>query len=93
MLTQFGEVKRVLKNFAFKEKRNTILSTEINMDVLDEMRRERKIQMIIRDAKVDEYIALDMTDVNIYKKEEWDSSPDPVKLAIQDKLDFRAALA
>jgi hypothetical protein len=93
MLTQFGEMKGVLKNFAFKEKGKTILSTEINMDVLDEMRRDRKIQMVIRDANVDEYIALDMTEVNIYKKEEWDSYPDPLKLAIQDKLDFRAALA
>jgi hypothetical protein len=62
-------------NFAFKEKGKTILSTEINMNVLDEMRRERKIQMVIRDANVDNYIALDMTEINIYKKEEWKSSP------------------
>jgi hypothetical protein len=80
-------------NFAFKEKGKAILSTEINMDVLDEMRRERKIQMVIRDANVDEYIALDMTEINIYKKEEWKSSPYQVQYAIQDKLDFRAALA
>jgi hypothetical protein len=80
-------------NFAFKEKSKKILSTEINMDVLDEMRRERKIQMVIRDANVDNYIALDMTEINIYNKEEWKNSPAPVQLAIQDKLDFRAGLA
>ena len=43
-------------NFAFKERNKNILSTEINSDVLDEMRRERKILMVLRDANVDKYI-------------------------------------
>ena len=38
-LNQFNQVKKILMNFAFKEKGKSILSSEINMNVLDEMRR------------------------------------------------------
>jgi len=40
-------------NFGFKDRQKNILSTEINSHVLDEMRRERKIIMVLRDADVD----------------------------------------
>jgi len=43
-------------NFVFKDKNKLILSMEIVQDVMDEMRRERKIEMVIMDKGVDEYI-------------------------------------
>ena len=38
------------------------------MDVMDEMRRERKILMVLRDANVDQYIKMDMTEIDIENK-------------------------
>lgn len=52
-------------NFAFKERGKMILAIEINQDVLDEIRRERKIMMVLQDKNVDNYIAMDITEINI----------------------------
>jgi len=52
-LGQFNQIKKILMNFGFKDRQKNILSTEINSHVLDEMRRERKIIMVLRDADVD----------------------------------------
>ena len=54
-------------NFGFKDRGKTILSIEINQNVLEEMRRERKIMMVLQDAGVDEYIKMDKTEINIYQ--------------------------
>lgn len=53
-------------NFSFRDKNKVILSTEINWDVIDEMRKERKIVMVLRDLNIDEYIFLDMPEIDIY---------------------------
>lgn len=47
MLQQFNQVKKILINFSFKDKSKNILSTVINWNVIDELRRERKIKMVI----------------------------------------------
>jgi len=56
-------------NFSFREKGKTILSTEINWDVVDEMRKERKIMIVLRDLGVDEYIAMAMPEIDLYNPE------------------------
>jgi hypothetical protein len=66
MLQQFNQMKKILMNFSFKDKNKVILSTEINWDVIDEMRKERKIKMVLRDLNIDEYIFLDMPEIDIY---------------------------
>lgn len=53
-------------NFSFRDKSKVILSTEINWDVIDEMRKERKIVMVLRDLNIDEYIFLDLPEIDIY---------------------------
>ena len=63
------------------------------MDVMDETRRERKILMVLRDANVDQYIKMDMTEIDIENKAMVQEQPEDVKLAIQDKIEFRAQLA
>ena len=63
------------------------------MNVLDEMRRKRKINMVLQDAGVDEYIAMDMTEINMYEKEQWQSLDPKVQFAIMDKIEFREQLA
>jgi len=53
-------------NFSFKERGKAILSTEINWDVVDEMRKERKIMIVLRDLDVDNYIEMGMAEVDLY---------------------------
>ena len=62
-------VKRILGNFTFIEKDKQILHTEIISAVLDEIRRERKVKMVLSDDNVEHYVGLDMTEIDIRKQE------------------------
>lgn len=42
-----------------------ILCNDIVWDVLDEVRKERKVIMALNDDTIDDYINLDMTEVDI----------------------------
>ena len=46
-LDQFNQVKKILVNFAFRNRGKMILCTDIINDVMDEMRCERKILMVL----------------------------------------------
>jgi hypothetical protein len=58
-----------LINFSFKDRNKNVLSTLINYNVIDELRRERKIKMVIGDVGVDEYINMDMTEIDLTDKD------------------------
>jgi len=73
MLEQYVQIKRIFINFSIKENKKNIVSTDNMVNVIDEMRRERKVLMVIRDDKVDEYINLDMTEVDVIKGAEDDT--------------------
>jgi hypothetical protein len=75
-------MKKILVNFSFKDKGKSILSTEINWDVIDETRKERKIVMVLRDLNVDEYIFLDMPEIDIYDQNMVKECSLPLKLCI-----------
>ena len=49
-------LKKVLVNFSFRDRGKFILISDINWDVIDELKKERKIFMVLRDKGVDEYI-------------------------------------
>lgn len=93
MLQQFNQMKKILMNFSFKDKGKVILSTEINWDVIDEMRKERKIIMVLRDLNIDEYIFLDLPEVDIYDTNAVKETPIPLQLCIQEKLEWRERFA
>ena len=38
---------------------------EIIINVIEEMRMERKIKMVISNKRVDEYVQVDITDINL----------------------------
>lgn len=40
------------------------------MDVMDELRTERKILMVLRDANVNEYIRINISEIDLNCKEE-----------------------
>jgi hypothetical protein len=52
-------------NLCFKERSKNILIIDIIINVIEEMRMERKIKMIISDKKVDEYVQIDITDIDL----------------------------
>ena len=58
-------IKQILANMCFKTKEKNILSMEVMWNVLDEVRKERKILMVINDDNVDHYINLDMTEIKM----------------------------
>lgn len=61
-LSQFNQIKKVLVNFGFVDRGKRILSTEICVNIMQEMRQERKIRMALQD-KVDEYIHMDLSGI------------------------------
>lgn len=65
-LDQFNQLKKILINFAFRNRGKLILATEIINDVMDEMRCERKILMVLQSKKVAEYINANMTELDLY---------------------------
>ena len=50
VLKQFKEVKRVLNNVSFNDKGKKVIIPEILIDIFDELRKERKIFMVLQDA-------------------------------------------
>jgi len=65
-------VKEILLNLSFKDKGKMILSNDIVWDVLDEVRKERKVIMALTDDTIDDYINLDMTEVDILSSQQND---------------------
>lgn len=49
--------------FAFDNNGSKQLSLEIVENIMDEMRRDRKIRMVINDENVEEYIRLDLNNM------------------------------
>jgi len=81
-------------NFSFKQRNKTFHSLDINQNVLDEMRRQRKITMVLGDLLlVEQYINADITEINLNNKESYEDKSLDIKLIIQDKLDFRYEFA
>ena len=87
-------MKKILINFSFKQRNKTFHSLDINQNVLDEMRRQRKITMVLGDLLlVEQYINADITEINLNNKELYEDKSLDIKLIIQDKLDFRYEFA
>ena len=93
LLLQFNQIKKILLNFTFKNRSQNILSSNINYNLMDELRKERKIKMVIDDVNVDEYISMDMTEVDMDDLESHKNLEPDVKYAIQSKLGFRNEFA
>ena len=92
LLQQFRETKMVLINFTYHDKQKKIISSSNTYNILDELRRERKIIMALQNANlVDEYIGIDLTDIDLHA----DNShlPEKVRETIARKDAFRRNLA
>lgn len=62
-------------------------------NVLDEVRKERKILMVLQDRDVDEYINYDMTEIDMLTFNERDDLPPHIKHECELKSKFRLQLA
>ena len=63
-----------------KDQNKKVLSIDIIINVMDEMRMERKIKMVLQDLGVDEYVRTDITDIDMKS-----IADDPSKI---DESDF-----
>lgn len=87
-IDQYNQIKSCLMNFSFDNRGQKTLSVEIIENVMDELRRERKIKMVLADSGIEEYIKLDLEGVSL---EDEDISPE-VKKVLQDKKKFKEKL-
>mmetsp|Transcript_17619 Transcript_17619/g.27259 ORF Transcript_17619/g.27259 Transcript_17619/m.27259 type:complete len:140 (+) Transcript_17619:3240-3659(+) len=86
-IEQYNNVKSILINFSFENAGQKTLCVEIIENVMDELRRERKILMVLADSNIEQYIKLDLGEV---EKEE-EMSPFK-KQVIAEKKKFREEL-
>lgn len=63
VIQQYTDIKKCIVQFAFDNNGKKQLSMEIVENIMDEMRRDRKIRMVINDENVEEYIALDLENI------------------------------
>jgi hypothetical protein len=91
-LIQYNQIKKIIVNFAFTDKKKKVLASDIGINILAEMRRERKIRMALED-KTDEYIAISLSRIDIYDKEKVKTLDLPTQLVIEEKLKFRKSFA
>lgn len=74
--------------FSFDNKGQKTLSVDIIDNVMDELRRERKIKMVLADTGIEAYIKLDLEGVSL---ESDDLSAD-VRQVLMDKKKFKDKL-
>ena len=70
-----------------------ILSSDIMGDVMDELRRERKILMVLNDEDLAHYAKTDMTEVDMLNCTAHDGLEPELEKLVSDKLAFRERLA
>ena len=58
-------MKKIVHNLCFKDRSKNILIIDIIINVIEEMRMERKIKMVIQGKKVDDYCGVDITDIDM----------------------------
>lgn len=78
-------MKSVLSNLSFTNKSQKTLCVEIVDNVMDELRRERKIRMVLADDGIEEYIKLDFRGA----KEEDESITPFMRKALVNKREFK----
>jgi len=57
------------------------------------MKQDRKINLILKDKGIEEYVSLDITDINIDVEQDLSEYPPEVQRTLQEKLAFRKKLA
>ena len=68
MLNQFKRAKNIMHNLSHHDKGKNVLSVEIIMHVIDEVKSERKIAMVLKSVKeIDAYVLKDITDIKMEK--------------------------
>lgn len=66
-----------------------MLCNDIVVDVMDELRRERKILMVLEDRNVDKYVSVEMSEVDLADPNCMDELDGDLKQFVDEKLEFR----
>lgn len=66
MLNQFKRAKNIMHNLSHHDKGKNILSVEIILHIIDEVKSERKIALVLKSVKdIDSYVLKDITDIKM----------------------------
>lgn len=79
-----------MHNFSYVNDGKKIIVVDIVENVMDELRRERKIKMVLDDAEIEEYIKLDLVEAELMDPK--DMSYFLVKI-MEEKKQFKLRLA
>ena len=63
-INQYNNIKMCIMNFSYTNANQKTLCVDIIIDVMDELRRERKIAMVLADAEIEQYIKLDFSNLD-----------------------------
>lgn len=62
-IKQYNEIKTFLLNVAFQDKGKPTICLDILLNIMEELRKDRKIKMTIKDKNIDDYIMLNLEDI------------------------------
>ena len=66
MLNQFKRAKNIMHNLRHHDKGKNVLRVEIILHIIDEVKSERKIAMVLKSVKdIDSYVLKDITDIKM----------------------------
>ena len=68
-IDQFNQIKNCLNNFSFNHAGQKQISVDIIDNCMDELRRERKIEMVLSDDNIEGYIQFDQSNHNDPKED------------------------
>jgi len=78
IIQQFNQIKKLLHCITYKVNEKKVLCTNIIIHIMNEMRQDRKIKMVLKDRGIEEYVSMDITDIDIQDPEEVEEQPEEV---------------
>ena len=63
VIQQFSDLKKCMIQFAFENFGQKTMSLEIIENIMDEIRRDRKVRMVLADENIEEYITIDLNNL------------------------------
>mmetsp|Transcript_12337 Transcript_12337/g.19157 ORF Transcript_12337/g.19157 Transcript_12337/m.19157 type:complete len:220 (-) Transcript_12337:18-677(-) len=94
LIQQFNQIKKLLHCFTYSVNDRKILCTSIIIHIMNEMRQDRKIKMILKDRGIEDYVRMDITDIDLDDPDVLDSDlSEEALFTLREKLDFRRRMA
>mmetsp|Transcript_12344 Transcript_12344/g.19174 ORF Transcript_12344/g.19174 Transcript_12344/m.19174 type:complete len:229 (-) Transcript_12344:244-930(-) len=94
-IQQFNQLKKMVQSFTFFQGEKKVLVSPIIFHILEEVRLDRKINMVLKDKDVETYISADITDIDLEKVDidDLEEFSEEFRPILREKLLYRRDLA